>query len=225
MSREMKRYVSIFMIAIMSVQMLIHSYAGGNSNLSILRMEDESGNLYALEQEENIKTRIVKLYDDTNRLVLTLEFDKTTGTLKNLNTGYSLEIPGMDKKIGPCSVLSDKDYEYEFCSLGESYTSTSTITVGEIVDMVGVTASVVTIAAIIASMAGIAVFQGAAQNKVKMLAKEIAALIAAGNSDHVIEMEFQFVCREVWEADESYPDGGFWFLGYVVDSSYFDFNI
>ena len=94
MSREMKRYVSIFMIAIMSVQMLIHSYAGGNSNLSILRMEDESGNLYALEQEENIKTRIVKLYDDTNRLVLTLEFDKTTGTLKNLNTGYSLEIPG-----------------------------------------------------------------------------------------------------------------------------------
>ena len=122
-------------------------------------------------------------------------------------------------------MLSDKDYEYEFCSLGESYTSTSTITVGEIVDMVGVTASVVTIAAIIASMAGIAVFQGAAQNKVKMLAKEIAALIAAGNSDHVIEMEFQFVCREVWEADESYPDGGFWFLGYVVDSSYFDFNI
>lgn len=34
----------------------------------------------------------------------------------------------------------------------------------------------------------------------------------------MVTMTFRYKCKEVWESDPSYSDGGFWFLGYVTDS-------
>lgn len=33
-------------------------------------------------------------------------------------------------------------------------------------------------------------------------------------NDDVVTMTFRYKCKEVWESDPSYSDGGFWFLGY-----------
>ena len=55
-------------------------------------------------------------------------------------------------------------------------------------------------------------------------AASIKALIDVAASDDVVTMTFRYKCKEVWESDPSYSDGGFWFLGYVTDSSYFKYN-
>lgn len=205
--------------------MLVYSYAEG-SNMRSVRIVDEMNNSYDLRQTEDITTRITSLYDSTGKCILRLEFNKTNGEFTNLDTGAQIYLSGIvPATSGPCSVLSDKDYEYEFCSLGDSYTSTSSVTVGEITKMVGATASVITIMAAIAAMAGVTVFSGSAKSAVETLASEILALYVAGQEDHTIDMTFRYKCSELWEADSSYMGGGFWYLGYVVDSSYFDFNI
>ena len=56
-------------------------------------------------------------------------------------------------------------------------------------------------------------------------AASIKALIDVAASDDVVTMTFRYKCKEVWESDPSYSDGGFWFLGYVTDSSYFKYTI
>ncbi len=37
--------------------------------------------------------------------------------------------------------------------------------------------------------------------------------------------ELQYFCTEIYESDPSYPNGGFWFLGYVVSNNYYSGRI
>ena len=109
--------------------------------------------------------------------------------------------------------------------MGESYTSTNEVTIGEIENMITVTVSVISITAVIVGYAGVAAFTGAAKSKVSKCAASIKALIDVAANDDVVTMTFRYKCKEVWESDPSYSDGGFWFLGYVTDSSYFKYTI
>ena len=87
--------------------------------------------------------------------------------------------------------------------------------------MITVTVSVISITAVIVGYAGVAAFTGVAKSKVSKCAASIKALIDVAANDDVVTMTFRYKCKEVWESDPSYSDGGFWFLGYVTDSSYF----
>ena len=42
-------------------------------------------------------------------------------------------------------------------------------------------------------------------------AASIKALIDVAASDDVVTMTFRYKCKEVWESDPSYSDGGFWY--------------
>lgn len=227
----LKKYLSFLLVFVMAMNMLSYASVSTTQELPETSMsvsiKDISGEDYVISQTETSTIRSTYLYDSDGKLLETFILNKTSGSMTNPKNGKTIKVPEMlGRKMETCDVMrAGKDYEYEFCSLGESYTESSSLTVGEICGMISAGVSAVTITAAICAIAGVVSWTGAAKGAVSTLAKEILNLWTKGISDRTIDMTFKFVCREMWETDSSYPNGGFYFLAYGVDSSYFSYSM
>ena len=139
-----------------------------------------------------------------------------------------LIIPSPEIVLTPCKVLStsDRDYEYEFCLLGDSYTKEYSITGNEIVNMAAtpiITAAIVQ-TVLIAVTGGIA-FTKAALTLLTEAATAAFTRIELGKLNFTVYYSLKYYCTEFYESDSSYPNGGFWFLGYAVSNNYYSARI
>ena len=197
-----------------------------NKNTTIITddITDEFGNAYQISIYETEFTRTTRLTDINGNVILSLIYNIETNVLYNPDNGATMVIPLSEVKLTPCKVLSanDKDYEYEFCALGDSYTKDYSITANEIINMATTTNLTATIieAVLIAATGGIA-FTVAAKQVIKTLASAIFTRIDLGDLNFTVYYELKYYCTEFYESDWSYPNGGFWFLGYAVSNNYY----
>lgn len=221
MKTNIKKITSIFLSVLLIANLSTIAFANSNNRTPVSYLGDG----YTIQQEETKTIRTSYLYDDSGNLVDTLIFNKETGVLYNPNNSNYIALQSDELQIfEPCQVTSDKDYEYELCSLGETYTSSYTETVGTITGMITTTVAVSSIIFVIAGIGGIGALTSAMQTKIGRLASSIYALYTVGSTDHEVEFTFRYKCIEVWESDPFYPNGGFWFLGYMPDQSYFAYE-
>lgn len=64
-------------------------------------------------------------------------------------------------------------------------------------------------------------FTVAAKQVIKTLASAIFTRIDLGDLNFTVYYELKYYCTEFYESDWSYPNGGFWFLGYAVSNNYY----
>lgn len=189
---------------------------------------DDLGNTYQISVHETGLTRTTRLTDISGNVILSLVYNIETGTLRNPDNGATMLIPSPEIVLTPCKVLSsgDKDYEYEFCSLGDSYTKEYSITANEILNMAATTVLTVMVVqtVLIAATGGIA-FTTFAKNSIQTLASAVFQRIDIGNLNFTVYYKLKYFCAEFYESDLSYPDGGFWFLGYTVSNNYYSGRI
>ena len=228
MNKKIRKVLAIIMAVVCVFGSLTTAYAQAKSlstsNITTLILEDESGNDVKLVVEEAMNSRTTKLYDSTGNLIQTLVLDKESGVLSNLETGVQREMHEL-KSINPgvCNYSLTTDYEYEFCSLGDTYSTDEEVTVAEIKAMVGTTFTVTKVTAYLITLGAFAGVKSAVKTLITNCAKKIVAKENAGDTSAVVTMTFTFKCQEQWESDSSYPDGGFYFLGYLPYD--FDYSI
>ena len=223
MSSKFKRCLAFLMIIAFTLNIGMMSFAQANYK-QVYSVAVGENLEHEIIVEEHVNVRTTKLYDKSGELIMHLELDKTTGTLTNIGTGATISKSGL-RAISPevCNVLRDTDYEYEFCSLGDTYSRTESVSYLEIYDMINTTASesaqVAQILAILVGLAGVGVLLPTVTSMLQDLAREIFdSILAEDLDDRWVELKFTFSCRELWESDSSYPGGGFYYLGYVVSN-------
>lgn len=230
---RIKSFVSIILVMAVTISFSIPAFATDSnlSTLSTLSISDGAGETNTIILLEDNNTRTTRLYDQDHNLILTLVYDMETNILRNPANGASIQVNiGNYNKLEPCLILpasadADKDYEYEFCSLGDYKYESDSITVGEILAMIGTTISVATISAVLISLAGGITFTTTVRSAIGILAEEILSLIRAGVSHFSVEFTIRLKCMELFDNDPFHPEGGIWFLGYYPDSSYYDAEI
>lgn len=221
MSRKFKRCLAFLMVIAFTLNIGMMSFAQANYK-QVYSVAVGENLEHEIIVEEHMNVRTTKLYDKSGELIMHLELDKTTGTLTNIGTRAVITKTGL-QAISPevCNVLSDTDYEYEFCSLGDTYSRKEYITYAEIYSMIDHTVSqsaqVSQIVAILVGLAGVGVLLPTVTSTIQDLAKDIFdSILEEDLDDRSVELNFTFSCRELWESDSSYPNGGFYYLGYVV---------
>lgn len=229
MSRKFKRLVSLCLAMVLALNAMTISYASGNNNirnskLATTTIADETGT-YTVTMEDTVSSRITKMFDEDGNLLETLILDKKEGILTNSKTGVSLQLPEVTKSIAkPCKLFVDKDYEYEFCAIGESRPVSYDYTVAEIIDITtAITAAAV--AFVVCALCGVDSFSGSAATKLTSYSKKVVDLYKNGYGDRETNFKTKEVCTEQWESDSSYPGGGFWFLGYMPSKKDFQYSI
>ena len=228
MIKKMKTLLSSVLVGILMFNLCVPAFAANNNHISGMVLYDEFGNSYYLAMSDNEDSRSGILYDGDGNVVLSMEVDVESATIQNAVTKESITFSlAGPERLTPCKVLSSRgnNYEYEFCSLGQEKYDSDTITVGEIENMVGAVVNVATISAVIIMMVGGIPFVEAARNGIALLADSVLDLILMGVSNHEITITVKSVCTELYENDPFHPQGGFYFLGYYPDATYFDYDI
>lgn len=221
MKFKFKSAISIILVMALMMNFCISAFAAESKiPADALVLTEENGDIYYFAMEDTETTRTSNLYDANGDVILTLVLDKEQGIIYNPDNGASASAPtSAVAPITPCSVLpaGEKDYEYEFCQLGDSYEKDTFITASEIANMVGATASSVAIAACLLTWSGFsAVSMKELMNKVEDIAEFIAGCFILQRFDFKVCFTILNYCAELYESDMSYPDGGFWFLGYLA---------
>lgn len=230
---RIKSFVSIILVMAVTISFSIPAFATDSnlSTLSTMSISDGAGETNTIILLEDNNTRTTRLYDQDHNLILTLVYDMETNILRNPANGASIQVNiGNYNKLEPCLILpasanADKDYEYEFCSLGAYKYASDSITVGGILNMIGATVSVATISGVLISLAGGIAFTTAVKGTIAIIAEEILNLITMGISHYTVEFTIRLQCMELFDNDPFHPEGGIWFLGYYPDSSYYDAEI
>lgn len=192
------------------------------ATVSVLEADDD----YQIIVRETDAGRTTMVADESGQIILALVYNKSTGVLTNPVNGATLVVPTYEATLSPCAVLSanDHDYEYTFCQLSDSYTRTYYITGDEILGMIGTTAlSVAVIQAALISATGGVIFTAIAETKIADAASTALSYYNTGIMSFTLGYQMRYYCTEFYESDVSYPNGGFWFLGYAVDTSFYNF--
>lgn len=200
-----------------------------NANKNKTIITDEFGNTYQISIYETEFTRTTKLTDINGNVILSLIYNIETGVLYNPDNGAAMILPISEAILTPCKVLStnDKDYEYEFCTLGDSYKKEYSITANDILNMAATTVLTVAIveALLVAIAGGISFDSSVIKDVIKPAASAIFTRIDLGDLNFTIYYELKYSCAEFYESDWSYPDGGFWFLGYAANVNYYSIRL
>lgn len=224
MKMKMRRLLSLVLSIMMVFSVTMYSYAQENNLTRAAFSLLEDGITYQIVQEESMLVRNTYLYDSNGTLLQTLIFYKDSGVLTNPENGNSLYLSPTN--AGPCTVSTNTDYEYEFCSLGSSVPREHEVTVGEIADMISTTtATLSAVKAVLGAIVGITVFTGSAKTLFEECADWVKEYLNSFVLDHIVHMYTYEVCTEQWESDSSYPNGGFYFLGYLPDNTRFSYEI
>lgn len=197
------------------------------ATVSVLEADDD----YQIIVRETDAGRTTMVADESGQIILALVYNKSTGVLTNPVNGATLVVPTYEATLSPCAVLSanDHDYEYTFCQLGDSYTRWYEITGRDIVMMTGVNISLIASPVVIEAALGAslpAAIVSGSKAALRLASIEIFdRFIAINDPLFIFHYELRYYCTEFYESDVSYPNGGFWFLGYALDYSYLDYYI
>lgn len=219
-----KKLLSLFLVLVFILSatpvLATNDAPAAETTVSVLEADDD----YQIIIRETDVGRTTMLVDETGQITLALVYNKSTGVLTNPVNGATLVVPTYEATLSPCAVLSanDHDYEYEFCQLGDSYTREYSITANEIIGMIGTTvaATKIAIEGVLFAVAKVAL-TGAAKAVLSDTAAAAFTKIDLGNLNFTIYYSLRYYCTEFYESDVSYPNGGFWFLGYAVSTTYY----
>lgn len=226
-----KKLLSLFLVLVFVLSatpvLATNDAPAAEATVSVLETDDD----YQIIVRETDAGRTTMLVDESGQITLALVYNKSTGVLTNPVNGATLVVPTYEATLSPCAVLSanDHDYEYEFCQLGSSYTRWYEITGRDIVLMTGMTISLIPSAVVIEAALGASIPAAVVSRSERVLSLAAAEIfdrfIAFNDPLFIFHYELRYYCTEFYESDVSYPNGGFWFLGYALDYSYLDYYV
>lgn len=221
----MNKYFTRVICLFLSIAMIFvtSNHAKADAKEQIIEFPDTEATIKIVENEDS---RVTVFTDPSEKSQMVLVFNKKEGILRNVSSGIELVV-GKYEYLPPCRVFADqKEYEYEFCQLGQyKYIQRDTM-LSEFVAMITVTISFISIMAAIVSISGFAL-AGAAATAVSRLTDAILDLISQSEPlrHYRLHMTFAEHCEELWESDPYYLGGGFWFLGYMPTPTFFNWYI
>ncbi len=217
-----KRFIQLICLLLSAVLIFETSKDVNAATKEQIVYVDSNGTIAFTESNE---TRTITCTDTTNNTQMVLVFNKETGILKNEASGKELLlIENSRESFSPCKILGNRtEYEYEFCQLGEFRYIHHDMSLSAFIGMIDGAITALKIVAIVFSIAGYALY-GFGLERAQILAQSILDpnTPPIPYSDYWLHMTFSESCAEFWESDPYYPGGGFWFLGYTANPSFFN---